>query len=351
MINFILKRLLYGLFVLLGVTVIVFFLFNGLADPARLTQGQNTNVETLENIKKELGLDKPLGVQFAYYLNDLSPLSIHASTDEEVQKYHYTPLFKIGNNKVFALKKPYLRSSYQSKRPVWDVLADALPYTLLLGFTAMLLATFLGVALGILAAIKHRTFADNAILLGSVLGISQPSYFSGILLALIFGYWLRHFTGLDYVGNLYEYTDFGERYFNLKSLILPALALGIRPIAIIMQLTRSAMLDVLSQDYIRTAYAKGLSQYAVLTKHALRNALNPVVTAVSGWLVSVLTGAYFIEVIFDYKGLGYITIKALENFDFPVAMGSILFAASLFVLVSIITDIVYGFLDPRISIK
>ncbi len=350
MITFILKRLLYGLGVMLGVTVIVFFLFNGLADPARLTQGQNTNVQTLENIKKELGLDKPLMTQFAYYLNDVSPISIYENNDTNKEKYKYITICTTAG-KALVLKKPYLRSSYQSKRPVWDMLADALPYTLLLGFTAMFLATLLGVALGIVAALKHRTFTDNAILFGSVLGISQPSYFSGILLALVFGFWLRHFTGLDYTGSLYEYSDLGERYFNLKSLVLPALALGIRPVAIIMQLTRSAMLDVLSQDYIRTAYAKGLSQYVVLTKHALRNALNPVVTAISGWVVSVLTGAYFIEIIFDYKGMGYMTVKALENFDFPVAMGAILFAAAIFILVNIITDILYGWLDPRISIE
>jgi peptide/nickel transport system permease protein len=127
--------------------------------------------------------------------------------------------------------------------------------------------------------------------------------------------------------------------------------LGIRPIAIITQLTRSAMLDVLSQDYIRTAKSKGLSNNTVLFKHALRNAMNPVVTSISGWYASLIAGAYFVEIIFDFKGLGYETVKSLLNFDFPVAMGSVLFTATIFVVINIIVDILYGFIDPRISVK
>jgi peptide/nickel transport system permease protein len=143
----------------------------------------------------------------------------------------------------------------------------------------------------------------------------------------------------------------GDEVFVWKNLILPMFALGIRPIAIITQLTRSSMLDVLSQDYVRTARAKGLSYYKVVFKHALRNALNPVLTSISGWLAALLTGAYFIELVFNYDGLGLQTVNSLKNFDFPVVMGSVLFVAVVFVLMNILTDILYSVLDPRVTVK
>lgn len=350
MFAFILKRLLYGILVMLGVTMVVFFLFNGLGDPARLTLGQRADVSTVEAIKKELGLDKPLTTQFGLYLNDVSPISIHQKTTENQTKYNYTSIMPLGDN-VLVIKKPYLRRSYQTKRLVTDVLSEALPRTIILGLTAMLLAVVVGITLGVVASLKQYSATDNTILVSAILGISQPSYFTGIILALIFGYWLHPYTGLNYTGGLYEINDYGDEVLQLKNLILPALALGIRPIAIIAQLTRSSMLETLSQDYVRTARAKGLSERTVIVRHALRNALNPVVTAISGWLAAILTGAYFIEIIFDYKGLGFVTINALNNLDFPVAMGSVLFTAVLFVIINLFTDILYGVLDPRVSLK
>lgn len=350
MISFIARKLYYGLGVLLGVTIVVFFLFNGLGDPARLTVGQRTDVETIEAVKKELGLDQPLSTQFGMYLNDVLPISLHADTPENSQKYNYTKLWSIGT-KCLVLKAPYLRRSYQTKRNVTEILLEALPKTMILGLSAMLFATIVGIFLGVLAAMKPFSWLDNSILVSAILGISQPSYFSGIILALIFGYWLHDYTGLNYTGGLYELSDLGDEIFMPQNLILPAFALGIRPLSIIVQLTRSSMLDALSQDYVRTARAKGLSEYAVIFKHTLRNALNPVMTAISGWLAAILAGSYFIEMIFDYKGLGFVTINALNNLDFPVAMGSILFTAALFVLINIITDILYGMLDPRVAYK
>jgi len=350
MLNYIIKRFLYGLLVLLGVVFIVFWLFNGLGDPARLTLGQRADVETIEAVNRELGLDKPRAVQFVMYLNDVLPFSIHEKNLKNKEKYGYLELIPIGE-KVVVLKAPYLRRSYQTKRPVMTMLMEALPKTVILALTAMLFATIVGIVLGVIAAIKQFSWIDNSILVSSILGISQPSYFSGIILALIFGYWLGDLTGLNYTGGLYVINDFGEEVLQLKNLILPALALGVRPVSIIVQLTRSSMLDVLSQDYIRTAQAKGLSKYKIVFKHALRNALNPVITAISGWLAGLLAGAYFVEIIFDYKGLGYLTINALNNLDFPVAMGAVLFTASLFVAINILVDILYGLLDPRISYK
>ncbi|PSJ73230.1 ABC transporter permease [Sphingobacteriales bacterium UPWRP_1] len=348
MLQYFIRRLLYGVLVLLGVVVIVFWLFNGLGDPARLTLGQRADVATIEAVNKELGLDKPRSVQFIMYLNDVLPISIHENTPQNKEKYGYLTLFGTGS-KVLVLKAPYLRRSYQTKRPVTSMLLEALPKTVILALTAMLFASVVGIVLGVFAAVRQFSWADNVILVGSVLGISQPSYFSGIILALIFGYWLGDYTGLNYTGGLYEINDLGEEVLHLKNLILPALALGIRPVSIIMQLTRSSMLDVLSQDYIRTAQAKGLGRMKIIFKHALRNALNPVITAISGWLAGLLAGAYFIEIIFDYKGLGYVTINALNNLDFPVAMGAVLFTASLFVVINLLVDMIYGILDPRVS--
>jgi peptide/nickel transport system permease protein len=182
------------------------------------------------------------------------------------------------------------------------------------------------------------------------MGYSLPSYVSAILLALVFGYYLQAWTGLNVQGSLFGIDDFGDEKIFWKNLILPALALGIRPIGIITQLTRSSMLDVLSQDYIRTAKAKGLSKTKVIFKHGLRNALNPVVTAVSGWFAALLAGAFFVENVFSYNGLGKITVDALLTRDIPVVLGAILFTAFLFVIINLLVDILYTFLDPRVKL-
>lgn len=334
-----------------GVVIIVFFLFNVLpVDPARLTLGQRADVESVEAINKELGLDKPFFVQLGMYLNDVSPIGIHERSEEQKLKYQYIGVIPLGKN-IFALKKPYLRKSYQSKREVWQILSEAMPQTLILAIASMLLATFIGIILGVLAAIKQHSWFDHLTMGISVIGISVPSYFSAMILAYLFGILWHDYTGLNPSGGLWQYNDIGDEYLSVKNMILPCLALGIRPIAIIFQLTRSSMLDVLGQDYIRTAYAKGLNFFKVLFKHALRNALNPVVTTISGWFAGLLAGAFFVEIIFDIKGLGYVTVNHLLKFDFPVAMGAVLFTAGIFVIINILVDILYGWIDPRISVN
>ena len=350
MLSFVIKRLLYGVLVLLGVTLIVFVLFNGLGDPARLTLGQRADVSTVEAVKKELGLDKPLPERFLAYMQDILPLSIHPNTEEARKEYEYFPLI-CGAQNCFAAKAPYLRRSYQTKAKVSHILMEALPKTLLLGLVAITFAGIIGIFFGVIASLRQFSWVDNSILVTSILGISQPSYFSGIILALIFGYWLKDYTGLNHSGSLYGLSNTGEDILIFKNVLLPAIALGIRPIAIIVQLTRGTMLEVLSQDYVRTATAKGLSRRKVIFKHALRNALNPVVTTISGWTAALMAGAFFVEYIFNYKGLGYVTIKALETLDLPVVMGSVLFTAAVFVIVNILTDIIYGLLDPRVTLK
>lgn len=352
MFRFLIRKLFYGILVLFGVVVIVFFLFNVLpVDPARLTLGQRADVSSIEAIRKEHGFDKPLPVQFMMYLGDLSPIWVHANTIEEKEKYNHISLIPVGGGNAISVKAPYLRRSIQTGRPVSEILRERIPPTIILALSAILLACVVGIFLGIIAAINHNNFIDNTAVTLSIIGISQPSYFSGIILALIFGYLLHDYTGLNHVGALFELNDFGEDVIVWKNLILPAIALGIRPIAIITQLTRSSMLEVLSQDYIRTAKAKGLAFTKVLYKHALRNALNPVITSVSGWFAALLAGAYFVEIIFDFKGLGYETVRALMNFDFPVAMGSVLFTAAAFVIINILVDIIYALLDPRIRVQ
>ncbi len=333
---------------LAGVVAIVFFLFQGFGDPARLVLGQTGDSATIQNIRKELYLDQPKWKQFLLYVRDVSPISVH--TREEIAEKQLKGVF-IGGDTKLAFKLPYLRHSYQSKRDVLEILMEALPGTLLLAIAAMLFATTVGIGLGMLAAVRQNTWMDTSAVFGSVLGISAPSFFMGILIAYFFAIVLGPYTGLNLTGSYYEYDDYtGEKYLSLKNLILPALTLGIRPLAIITQLTRSAMLDVLHQDYIRTAYAKGLSKTRVVFRHALRNALNPVLTAVTGWFAELLAGAFFVEYIFGWKGVGKITVDALDKLDFPVVMGSVLVTATLFVIINILADILYSMVDPRVKI-
>ncbi len=337
MVSFIAKKLLYGLFVLLGVIVLVFFLFQGFGDPSRLVMGQTGNAATQQAIRKELNLDQPKWKQFVLYLNDVSPISFHSK--EEIEKKELNGFFIGGENKL-AIKLPYLRKSYQTKKPVGSILMEALPGTLLLAFTAMLIAIVIGIPLGMIAAVKQNTWVDTTAVFSSIVGISAPSFFMGIIVAFVFGFVLSDWTGLHISGSWFEMdVTTGEKRLTLQNLILPAITLGIRPLAIITQLTRSAMLDVLDQDYIRTAYAKGLSKKNVIWKHGLRNALNPVITAVTGWFAELLAGAFFIEYIFGWKGIGKVTVDALEKLDFPVVMGSVLISATFFIIVNILADI------------
>ena len=349
--SFILQRLLYGLAILAGVLGVVFVLFNVLpGDPAAMMAGQRSDVSTKEAIIKDLGLDKPLPVQLLIYVNDVLPISVHADTDENQKKYEYQRLIPAGE-KVLVLKTPFLRRSFQSNKNVTDIILDHLPGTLWLAFAAMLIATVLGIFLGVLAALKPHTWIDHLLVTSSVLGISVPSFVAGIIIAMLFGFYWSDYTGLSMAGQLYEGDPFTGRHLALRNLLLPAFALGIRPLAIIVQLTRSSMLEVLSQDFIRTARAKGLSERDVVLKHGLRNALSPVITAVSGWLASLMAGAFFIEYIFNWKGLGSVTIKAVENLDFPVVLGATLFVAALFIVINILVDILYALLDPRVKLE
>ncbi len=356
MFQFIARRLFYGLLVLWGVITIVFVLFNVLpGDPARMMLGQRADISSVELINKELGLDKPLIVQYGAYLNDLSFISLYESRDKgsffyySKEKYPSSlSLFEIGG-KTVVLKEPFLRRSYQSKREVSSILAEAFPQTALLAFVSMLVAFVLGVAIGIGAAIWKDSWFDKISLVLSVFGMSLPSFFAAILVAWLFAFVLADYTGLNMVGNMYEVDDFGRgEFLNLKNLILPVITLAMRPLAVLVGLTKNSVLDVLSQDYIRTAKAKGLSSFRIIRKHVLRNALNPVITAASGWFASLMAGAVFIEYVFDWKGIGVAMVDALDKYDFPVVMGALLFISIILLVINIIVDILYGYLDPRV---
>ncbi len=360
MIRFIVTRLWYGILVLFGVVVVVFFLFNVLpGDPARMMLGQRADIASVEAIQRDLGRDKPLPLQFLNYLNDLSPVSVHSITGHSgywylnPEKYDKTiTLLAFGKNTVVVLKAPYLRQSYQSRRNVSAILAEGFVNTAILAIVSMTFAIVLGIGIGIICAVYKNSFVDRFALVFSVIGMSLPSFFAAILNAWIFAFVFAGITHLNMSGSLYSVDDFGRgEFLDLKNLILPAFTLGMRPLAIIVELTRNSLLDVLSQDYIRTAKAKGLSRSRIMFKHALKNALNPVVTAISGWIASLLAGAVFVEFVFDWKGIGMVIVNALEKYDFPVVMGAVLFIAVILILINIFVDILYGLLDPRIRIQ
>ncbi len=440
MFRYIIRRLFYGLLVLFGVITIVFFLFNfKQGDPSLMLGGQNANQEILQSIRHDLGLDLPLMSRYALYLNDLSPVSVHNTSVQssyiflDDTKYTYLKILDWSENRTLVLKYPYLRRSYSTDREVSDIIKSTLPDTAILAVASILIATIFGIVLGIFAALNRGSFFDNSSLVFAVLGMSAPSYLSGIIIAwiggslwtevtslpvlpffflmlgLVFGVilqkkkkssigsskkilwgfllemtvkwfllgvviWLLGVvinglsgselipgisvytdlpgTGLEGTGVLAERDEWTREYrYHWDRLILPAITLGIRPLAIVMQLTRSSMLDVISQDYVRTAKAKGVSSFRVIFKHTLKNALNPVVTAVSGWFASLLAGAVFVERVFDWDGIGNQLVISVLGEDLPVAMGITLVIAVFFVLINILVDVLYGFLDPRVRIR
>ncbi len=354
MVRFIARKMFYGLLVLAGVVVLVFFLFQGFGDPSRIVMGQTGDSTTQSNIRKELylinekGDPVPTFKQFLYYLNDVSPVCLHSQS--EIQKKKLRGFFT-GEERKLGIKIPYLRRSYQSKREVWTILMQALPGTLMLALAAMVIAVLIGIPLGVLAAVRQNSWLDTSAIFSSIVGISAPSFFMGIIMVYLFGFVLSEWTGLHIAGSWFLIDDEGQRRLTLQNLVLPAVTLGIRPLAIITQLTRSAMLDVLDQDYIRTAYAKGLSRQTVIWKHGLRNALNPVITAITGWFAELLAGAFFVEYIFGWQGIGKVTVDALEKLDYPVVMGSVLISATFFILINILADILYGVVDPRVRLS
>ena len=352
-----LSRTGYGLLVILGVVTVIFILFNVLpGDPARMMLGQRADLRNVEMVRKELGLDKPLYLRYVRYINDLSPVSVHNRFEKssffylnEVNYGKTTNILTLKNGFSIILKFPYMGRSFQSQRTTGSMIREALPNSLILAFCSIIFAFVAGNVMGIFAALKKDSGYDRLILVFSTLGMALPSFFAAILIAWLFAFKLGEYTNLNLTGNLFEIDDFGGgAKLQLKNLLLPAVTLGIRPLSVVVQLARNSLLDVLNQDYIRTAFAKGLTYTRVITVHALRNSLNPVITAVSGWFASMLAGVVFVEYIFGWRGLGYMIVNALNFYDLPVVLSVVITIAVLFVIVNILVDFIYTLLDPRL---
>ncbi|MGB2128317.1 MAG: ABC transporter permease [Flavicella sp.] len=359
MIQEFLSKLSYGLCTLFGVITVVFLLFNVLpGDPARMLLDERQDESQLQAIRKKYGFDKPLTTQYLMYLNDISPISFHSVNEQNyssLESGNYSVFFQllITPEITFVIKAPYLRRSFQKNgKSVTQIIGETLPNTAILAISAIGIALFLGVLLGILSALQKDRALDRITAVISTFGMSLPSFLSAIVFAWLFGFVLQKYTHLNMTGSLYEVDDYGEGVvLRLKNLVLPAVVLGIRPLAVVIQLMRNSLLDVLQQDYIRTAKAKGLSTIQIITRHALKNALNPVITAISGWFASMLAGAVFVEYIFNWNGLGKEIVEALNTLDQPVIMGAVTVIATLFILINILVDFIYAWLDPKVRFR
>lgn len=339
------NKLFYSILVLVCVcTFISSIIFMGEVDPTRLSFGQRGDEKTIAKQREKLGLDEHFTTQVYRYFVDLSPINI--GKVKNFEEYTYLNLASVGDNSLI-LKAPYLRRSYQSGRKVWNLIKEAFPVTLLLAITSFIIALVIGLLLGGISAQYFDSKLDKFIIAVSTFGYSMPSYVVAIFFAIFFAYFLYPITGLNLQGSIYEFDELGNDILVLKNLLLPALALGIRPLSVITQITRSSLLDVMSEPYVRTAHAKGLSKSRIWLKHILRNSLVPIGTAVSGWFASLLAGAFFIETVFNFRGLGSLTVNALLNYDMPLVLGCILFTSVCFILINLLTDLFYYLVDPK----
>ncbi len=290
--------------------------------------GQQTDAATLEKIRKAYHLEGGFLDQWGHYALDLLP-------------------FQISDHQI-GFKVPVFRESLHRKVPVTELLAAALPNTLLLAFTASALAMGLGIVFGVFSARNAGKFWEKGLLALAASGMAMPSFFAAVLISWSFGFLWHAYTGLKPWGNLYEINDFtGEVDLVLSNLVLPALTLGIRPLAVVMQLTRNACLDLEQQAFVRTAKAKGLSPRKVWWQHILRNALSPVFTAMTTWLGGMLAGAVFVEFVFGWDGLGKLMVDALQKKDFPVIVGGVTLITAMFTLLHWLTQLGQVALDPR----
>lgn len=306
--TYIIRKLLYSILILFGVITVTFSLMYVIpGDPARLMLGQRADVASIDAVRKQLGLDDPLYVQYGRFL-------------------------------VKAVQGD-LGRSYSSNRDVLTTILDTFPATALLAVSALIVSSFLGILIGVISSVKPYTWADNVSMLIALFGISFPPFALGLIMALVFGAWLKWLPISGYINNGFVY------------LILPMLTLALRPLSIIARLTRSSMLDVMGQDYVRTARAKGVSGWKVVIKHALRNALNPVITTISAWLAALLGGAFFIEYIFNWPGIGLLAINSILSLDFPMIQGTVLFTAVIFIIINMVVDVLYAFLDPKVKLS
>lgn len=350
MLAYILKKWLLSIVTVVATIIVIsFIIYKAPIDAASVSFGQRNNPNAIAQLRKQNYLDLSFTQQLAYYFIDLSPIQIIGKSDARLLNYKYKKLLDI-NDELFILKFPYLRKSFITGDPIDILIKRACIPTLVLALSAILIACIVGVTLGLISAYKHATFLDQFIMGVCTLGFSIPSYIAAIFFSVIFGYVLSPYLGLPMQGGLFEFDDLGDVHLRWINVILPAIALGIRPVSVICQMTRSSVLEVLQQDYVRTAVSKGLRIQSIIQKHVVLNAANPMLTTVTGWFASLLTGSFFIEFVFNYRGLGDLTINALNQFDVPLILACCIFITVIFTLVSLITDILYVFFDPRIKL-
>ncbi len=305
MFSYVIRKILYSVPVIWGVVTVVFILMAVVpGDPARLMMGQRGDPATLARIRADLGLDLPLHRQYFRFLGDMA--------------------------------RGDLGKSYRNNERVTTALADRFGATMRLAFWAMVVAAVIGVAAGILSAVRQYSLFDYSAMFIAISGVSAPVFWVGLLLLLVFAYGFHVIPGVGYGDGDWRY------------LVLPVITLGVRPAALIARLTRSCMLEVMSQDYIRTARAKGLAEKVVILKHAFKNALIPVVTIIGTQVAELLSGAVLTETIFAWPGVGRLAVEALVARDFPMIRGTVIFMALLFLVANLLVDLSYGFIDPRI---
>lgn len=336
--EFLLRRLGTSVFVLIGVSVITFFIARVVpSNPAALYIGPKARQEDIERVTKQLGLDKPLPVQYAVYMQEL----LHGD----------------------------LGTSISTKRPITEELAGRIPATMELLFSGMFIAILFGVPLGVLSARWQGKPFDWMVRILSIVGVSMPAFFLGLIFQIVFFRNLellplagRVDSDLRFSNPLTEITNFilldsllTSNWVTFKDallhLVLPALTLAAYPIGLIARMTRAAMLEVLEQDYIRTAKAYGIRQYFIIYFYVLKNAISPTLTVIGLTFAFALTGTFFVEVLFNWPGLGLFTVRSLLNLDYPAIMGMTLFGATGYVLINLLVDILQAWVDPRISLR
>lgn len=299
------KRLVYLVLVLVGVSFLVFLLlYMTPGDPVRMMLGESATPEAQAELRLELGLDDPFLVQYGRYIKNIV---VHQD----------------------------LGTSYSTRRPVLDEIMTVFPNTVKLATAAIIIAVILGTFLGIVSAVKQNSLLDNAVMVLALIGTSAPIFWIGILMIILFS------VNLGWLPP----SGFGS----FKQLIMPALALGMQSTAVVARMTRSSMLEVIRQDFVKTARAKGQKESVVIMKHVFRNALIPVITVVGLQFGTLLGGAMLTEVVFSIPGVGRLMIEAIKQRDFPIVQGSVLFVAACFSLVNLAVDLLYAVVDPKVS--
>ncbi|MBU0463656.1 MAG: ABC transporter permease [Proteobacteria bacterium] len=301
--RYIIKRIFQSLIVILGITVIVFIIVHLTGDPLDLLLPPEAGLEEREIFRHELGLDKPLYVQYFEFLKNIS--------------------------------QGDFGQSFRHQTSAFSLVIGALPATIELTAAAMILSIIIALPIGILSAIRPRSFLDRLGMTFALIGQSIPVYWAGLMLILLFAVTLGWLPSGGRGG--------------ISNIILPAITLGLFSTAAIARFTRSSMLDVLDEDYIRTARIKGLSEHIVILKHALKNAAIPILTITSLQFGRMLSGAVITETIFSWPGVGRIAVQAIYNRDFPVVQTAVLVTSVIFVIINLLVDIMYMYLDPRIK--